>query len=91
MRKKPMIPNSASGPLHPDEPPHNELWEELIILCHKLIDRLSEEGFVVLAILAFKGCMQWLGTDQVMTECLAFMALGGYLTLRLLNILAKRN
>ena len=54
----------------------------------KLIERMSEEGAVATAVLAFKFVMDLRGQSCTSTDLLAFTALGSYLTLRLLRSFA---
>jgi len=64
---------------------------ELIALGHKVVDRFSEEAVVILAVLLFKLVMEFRGVSRFEIDNISFVALSGYLSLRLLKILAKRS
>lgn len=80
-------PDSANEAPHSNNGPNQNGWHDLIMLCRKLIERLSEEAVVILAVLLF--IVEFRGAHQPEAYWIAFVALGGYLTLRLLKILAK--
>jgi len=83
-------PNPTNGPLHPGSPDPSRNRGELYKLAHKLIDRMSEESLVVTAILLFKLVLQMRGEGGVLVDLLALLALGTYLTLRLVRIFVQR-
>ncbi len=81
-------PNPANGPLRPGSPLDNR--GELYKLAHKLIDRMSEESLVVTAVLRFTLVTQLQVDGGVLVDLLALLALGTYLTLRLVGIFVQR-
>ena len=58
----------------------------MVVLFQKLIDRVSEEALMTIAVLLFKVVMELRGHGGITTDLLAFSALGSYLTLRLVNL-----
>jgi uncharacterized membrane protein YqhA len=80
-------PNPANEPPRSNKGPNQNAWHDLIMLGHKLIERFSEEAVVILAVLLFKSIMEFRGAHQPETYWIAFVALGGYLSLRLLKML----
>lgn len=83
-------PSPANGPLRPKEPiTLIQLMRELIQLVSKMLDKLNQTAFVVVAAFMFKGASDAINGYQMSTDAITLFGLGSYLTLRLLEIRQK--
>lgn len=87
---KNLTPSPANGPLRPEgQNSIIQLLRELIQLVSKMLDKLSESAFVILAVMAFKGTMEFLYAASGTTDAIAFACLGTYLTKNLMELRQK--